>query len=102
MKVDLEIDIQGAKFSLPTAVSAKLAQQLDELSVLVVAMDKLATTWDELPDETADDRYRAILALEMIRKHHLQQALIATNQAVALAQGNVSASQVGFPEFEDN
>lgn len=104
MKIEFSASQDGrvATGVLDSKVAADVLGYLADIEPIVSASTVLDAMKAALDSEVADNRLRAVLAQETISKYHLEQALISILNAQALAEGRTTATELGFPEFEDD
>ncbi|MEP2091698.1 hypothetical protein, partial [Roseibium sp.] len=72
----------------------------EELLPLLVARVEVAVALLNLEETTHLDRKDAMQALDIKGSFYEQAALNSAKQSLKIATGEVTATQVGFPEFE--
>ena len=79
----------------------ELAESVKWLLPVLVA---LLSAWDSrgrLDLAAPPNRLRAILAMELLAEARLQEAIKLLKSVPQLAEGRIAASDLGFPEFDD-
>ena len=82
--------------------SETLARTLDEVSDLLNVLLEVEAVLDNLSDDLTENRNRAVLAVGMKVGYHMDQAKRLLLGQKAIAKGEETASQHGFPEFDDD
>ena len=79
-----------------------LQTAVEELLPLIEAKALASAALSSSNAATQPNRQRAMMALNLKSSHFFGATLDASKNVVALASGDISASQVGFPEFDDS
>lgn len=78
--------------------SERFADILTLAASVINAESLLSSAMSELPI----NRRKAILAVQMLQDFHVAKAVELTEAALALTAGEEKASNIGFPEFDDD
>ncbi len=82
-------------------IPAILEESVDRLLPLLQARLRSETSQRQLGSEAPLNRHRAILALQMLVEERLHEAVRLLDAVPRLAEGELSAADFGFPEFDD-
>lgn len=82
-------------------VPAALEECVGQLLPLLQAQLRSETSRRQLGSAVPLNRYRAILALQMLVEDRLQEAARLLDAIPKLARGELFAADFGFPEFDD-
>lgn len=78
-----------------------LARSLGEASALLKVLLETEGALDNVSDEFPENRHRAVMAVGMKVSYHLEMAKKMLRGQLAIASGKETASEYGFPEFDD-
>lgn len=82
----------------PRELSERFEEALSLAASILDTEFYLRTNFDQL----TINRRKAILAIYMLQDFHTDKAVEVSKDALALATGEITATSLGFPEFEDN